>query len=118
MEQAKEIASELAEIVISKKKIKINGTKLNGWASSIRQMVKADGIDPGRIRAALRWYRIHVGDDFVVVIESGKSLREKFLRLEHAMQKESGAATPEDFIKNQEASEAASRWKPPLRDRR
>ena len=114
-EEEKKAARFLAEIILTRKKIKIPPAKLNGWCMSIRQMNKTDGIDHQRIMRALVWYKAHIGEEYVVVIESGKSLREKFLRLESAMQKETVGfvVSHEESEKNLEAIEAAKRWKPP-----
>jgi hypothetical protein len=82
------ISKILMEIVQSKKNVKIDGRKLNSWNNSVRQLVELDGVEPRRIRIALRWYRYHYADNFVPVIESGQSLRDKFLKLENAIERE------------------------------
>lgn len=82
------IATYLKKIVTTKKNINIDGNKLNGWANSIRLLVDRDGVSVDRIRTALVWLKDHAGDDYVPAIESGKALREKFLRLEDAMNRE------------------------------
>jgi hypothetical protein len=81
------IAELLAMIIQQKKNIKVDKRKLNTWSNSIRQLVERDGVESRRIRIALRWYKHHWGDDFVPVIESGQSLRDKFLRLESAIER-------------------------------
>jgi hypothetical protein len=79
------LAKRLARIVQFKKNIKVDGTKLNKWANSIRQLIETDGVSKDRIHKALIWYKKHYADDYVPVIESGQTLREKFLRLEAAI---------------------------------
>jgi hypothetical protein len=81
------IAFRLGNIITSKKKINITQTKINGWAKSIKMLHTVDGVQPDRISAALDWYENHFEDDYVPVIESGKSLREKFLKLEAAIER-------------------------------
>lgn len=81
------IAFRLGNIITSKKKIKVTQTKINGWAKSIKMLHTVDGVQPDRISAALDWYENHYGDDYVPVIESGKSLRDKFLKLEAAIER-------------------------------
>lgn len=79
------LSKRLASIVQFKKNIKIDGHKLNNWSNSIRQLIETDGVSKERIHAALIWYRKHYSDDFVPVIESGQTFRDKFIRLEAAM---------------------------------
>ena len=40
------------------------------------------------MRAALKFYQENIGDEYIPVIESGKSFRSKFLKLENAIQRE------------------------------
>jgi hypothetical protein len=81
------IANELKQIVQSQKNININGQKLNGWANSIRLLVESDNVSLDRIEKAVEWYKYHHSDEYVPIIESGKSLREKFTRLEDAIKR-------------------------------
>jgi len=81
------LAIKLADIVRSNKNIKINQTKITSWASEIRKIVEVDGISPPRIQKALDWYADHIGGQYIPIIESGASLRSKFLRLEDAMER-------------------------------
>ena len=82
------IAYKLGEIITSKKKIKINQSKLKSWAVSIRQLIEKDGVQIERVNTALDWYSDNIGGDYVPVIESGKSLREKFIKLENAIERD------------------------------
>lgn len=81
------LAEKLKDIVCSHKGIKINGQKINGWANSIRLMVEMDGIDSKRIDVALDEYAKIVGAQYVPDIQSGDSLRKKFLNLEAAIKR-------------------------------
>ena len=81
------IAHKLAYLITSKKNVKINGRKLNSWANDIRLIVTEDDICQDRIINALDWYTEHHMDGYVPVIESGSSLRKKFLRLESAIER-------------------------------
>lgn len=78
----------LAEIVRTYKNIKIDQIRINSWNNHIRQLVERDGVDYQRIERALKWYSKNAGGDYVPVIESGKSLREKFTRLEDAIHRD------------------------------
>jgi len=79
------IAEKLYEIIRSHKKIIHPPRIISAWANQIRRIEEENGIDFHRIKKALEWYKDHVGDDYVPVIESGGALREKFLKLESAM---------------------------------
>lgn len=92
-EKYKNLAVLLGNIVSSKKNVKINGQKLNNWANSIRLLCSADGVSYERIEKAIKWYEIHHADEYVPVIESGKTLREKFIRLESAIERGSEKRT-------------------------
>lgn len=81
------IALELENIITSKKNIKVSKQKLNGWANSIRLLCENDGVPIDRITDALSWYEIHQDDEYVPVIESGSSLRQKFIKLENAIER-------------------------------
>ena len=86
-------ANEIANIVSSNKHIHITPHKIKNWAQSIDQLIKRERIHPSRIRKALAWYKIHNKDEYVPVIESGKSLREKFIRLEDAIKRSNSNIT-------------------------
>lgn len=80
-------ATKLKDIVQAQKNININGQKLNNWCNSIRLLVTSEGVSIPRINKALRWYKENAGGDYVPVIESGQSLREKFTKLEAAIER-------------------------------
>jgi len=87
-DQANEIsllAEKLKSIVTSQKKINVTGSKFNGWKKSISGLVNLDGITVDRIDRTLTWYEQNAGGEYIPVIESGRALREKFTRLEDAM---------------------------------
>lgn len=82
------IAKKLASIIRTKKRISITQGKLNAWCLPIMRLCKTDSISVDRIEKALEWYNNHIGEDFVPVIESGTSLRNKFTKLESAMKRD------------------------------
>ena len=86
-------AERLAKIVQSKKNVKIDNRKIAAWAKSLSLLRKIDGVDTERIDKVLDWYSLHFGEDYVPVAESGATLREKFLRIEAAMQRDGGTNT-------------------------
>ena len=77
----------LANIIRSTKKIKISQSRLKSWANEIRKLVETDGVDPSRIDSALSWYSENIGGEYIPVVESGAALREKFIKLEEAIQR-------------------------------
>lgn len=78
---------QLKEILQEKKNIQINGQKLTAWTNSIRLLCDYDKVQIERIQNVLDWYAKHWMDDYVPVVESGSSFREKFTRLEAAIER-------------------------------
>ena len=81
-------AQKLASSIQQNKNIKITQQKIYSWAKSIKQLHSIEGVSFGRIKNALNWYEKHIGEEFVPVIESGSSFREKFSKLENAIQRD------------------------------
>ena len=81
-------AEKLAQIIQTQKNITVSKNKLNAWANSIRLLNQQEKVPINRIDAALNWYENNVGGDYVPVVESGASFREKFTRLEDAMKRQ------------------------------
>lgn len=95
------LAEELSNIIQSKKKIKHTPAQIKSWAKYIKriatQVLPEDEEQAiSRIGVALRWYKEHIGEQYVPVIESGQSLFEKFGKLESAIEreKEGGFSNP------------------------
>jgi len=86
--QFKPFAKQLAEIVQEKKNINITGTKIVAWTKSIEKLCRIDGIKEERLQTVLDWYKDNYGNDYVPVVESGQTLREKFTRLEDAIKRQ------------------------------
>lgn len=82
------LAEQLSKIIQSVKHIKHHQRQLQTWAYSICQLIEDSGVERRRIRRALNWYEKHISDPYVPVIESGQSLKEKFTKLEAAMQRQ------------------------------
>lgn len=81
------LAARLADIIKTHKRIIAPPQRIRQWANAIRKLVEQDGVDQCRIEAALDWYSEAIGGQYIPVIESGQSLREKFSRLEDAMKR-------------------------------
>lgn len=82
------LAEQLSEIIRTKKNVKTTARQLSSWANEIRILVESNGVDYDRIQTVLNWYADHIGEEYIPVIESGNSLRHKFLRLEDAMKRQ------------------------------
>lgn len=90
------LAEKLADIVRTKKRIRPNVAQ---WADEIRKLANQlieDDLEAkiARIDRALDWYAEHISDPYVPVIESGGSLRQKFSRLEAAMERDGYISGP------------------------
>lgn len=89
------ISKKLAKIISKEKKINCN-SNIKSWCKPIRLLMTKDlnleNTDfkqiKKRVNLALNFYKEHIGEEFIPVIHSGNSLREKFIKLENAMQRE------------------------------
>lgn len=82
------LANQLAKTVLTKKNMKYPQSQINQWADEIRRLAELTKISYERIEKALDWYEDHIGGEYIPTIESGYSLRKKFLALENAMDRE------------------------------
>jgi hypothetical protein len=81
------LAQQLSKIIQSRKNTTHTKTQLNAWVVEITAMIQKDKISLDRIKTALEWYSTFIGGEYVPVIESGRSLREKFFKLENAIER-------------------------------
>ena len=81
------LAERLASIIRKNKKINVTSQRMASWANEIRKLVETDGVSIQRVETALDWYEENIGGQYVPVIESGFSLRNKFIKLEDAMRR-------------------------------
>jgi hypothetical protein len=81
------LAKQLAQSIQKVKNIKHTSQQLNTWTNDIRRLVENNEIDPKRIKKALNWYDKNIGGEYIPVIESGSSLRNKFIKLENAIER-------------------------------
>jgi hypothetical protein len=81
-------AEKLSKIISTKKSIHHTPTQIQSWAKEIKKLINTNKIESHRVQAALDWYSENIGMPYVPVIESGSSFREKFLKLEDAMQRQ------------------------------
>ena len=81
------LAEKLAFIIRKNKRINVTPQRISSWANEIRKLVETDGVSIQRVETALDWYEENIGGQYVPVIESGFSLRSKFIKLEDAMRR-------------------------------
>jgi len=82
------LARFLSKIIRQTKNIEHSSTQIKSWANEFRILCEQNKVEIKRMKIALKWYKIHVGGQYIPVIESGASFREKFTKLENAMQRE------------------------------
>lgn len=81
------LSQQLADIIKSHKHIKTTPAKIKAWSNEIRILCKDTGVTPSRVKRALDWYADHIGGEYIPVIESGGSLRQKFEKLLNAIER-------------------------------
>lgn len=98
------LAKHLLKTILSKKNIHYTPANIETWANDIRLLCETNKVSYQRIRTALKWYRIWQGGAYIPVIESGRSLRYKFLRLEDAIERNRDSEeldlTPQEIFGN------------------
>lgn len=85
-----EFAKGIKNIVESKKRIQVNHNQLISWAKEIEKLYKKiafRGEEQAKedIRQAIQFLIDHTNEQYVPVVESGKSFYEKFSKVEDAM---------------------------------
>lgn len=85
-------ADQLVEAISFKHKVSMTPARCGQWAGQIRLLHVKDGIDKDRIKTALDWYhatlRDRKNDQYTPIADCGKEFREKFPKLERAMERE------------------------------
>lgn len=82
------VAERLRDIVQTYRRIHPNKAVLRGWTNEIRKLIESEGVERERIDRALDWYADNANGEFVPVIESGAALRNKFAKLEAAIERD------------------------------
>ena len=94
------LAEKLASIIRKNKRINVTSQRIASWANEIRKLVETDGVSIQRVEIALDWYEENIGGQYIPVIESGSSLRSKFIKLEDAMRRAGAAPGQSKTISN------------------
>lgn len=79
------VHQEIADYLADNLSVRLNRKISNrGWADEIRKLCESGNIDPPRIRDALEWHFRKYDRPYRLEIQSARTLREKFSRLETA----------------------------------
>jgi len=84
-DEQKAFASRLIEIVSLRREIKVTPKQHLSWANTLRLMIDTDKVATPLIKSAMDWYEENWMNDFVPVIESACSFREKWQKLLNAI---------------------------------
>ena len=79
------MSKKLQKIILTKKNINLNITQ---WPNVFRLLRTKNKVSKERIRTVIKWYANNIGDTYTPVAHSAKSFREKFSRLEEAMNRQ------------------------------
>lgn len=82
------LAKYLFNIIRTKKNIRGTPLQVDAWADEIRKLIENNEVSYKRVQQALQWYKRNIGGQYIPVIESGQALRNKFIKLEDAMDRE------------------------------
>lgn len=88
LEPYKKIAWKLSKIIQTKKNISHTPNQVKSWSEEIRKLHTVNKVDITRQKQVLKWYKTAIGGEFIPVVESGKAFRDKFIKLESAMNRE------------------------------
>lgn len=99
-EKYKPLVSKLAKIICRKKNVNHTPVQLRGWMHEFRKLEENHGVSYDRMETVLKWYNENIHGEYVPVVESGYSFRNKFLRLEDAMNRKeyNGNSKKQKFI--------------------
>ncbi|MHA1828620.1 MAG: hypothetical protein ACTSX6_08230 [Candidatus Heimdallarchaeaceae archaeon] len=91
------LANNLSNIVKTKKNIEHTSRQIDQWAEEFRKLEELNKVERKRMVRALKWYAKNIGGEYVPEIESGKSFREKFSKLESAIERDRSSAKVVQF---------------------
>lgn len=90
------LAERLLEIISNAYQIHLTKNSLSSWANEIRLLHEANKISFDRIENAIEWYSKHIKQQYIPVIQCGKSFRDKFVKLENAMERGNQSSKSKD----------------------
>jgi hypothetical protein len=106
------LARTLSKIAKKRKRYKHPYKIIKGWATHFRQLVEINKVSVDRIEDVLDWYSKHYNDPWVPVADAGITFREKFTRLEDAMERNTpkSKVPPESIIERRLKGTKAAEW--------
>lgn len=84
--EAMVISFELSEIIKSYMNVSHDIKRIKSWSVYVSKLLKS--VDYEQIQESLDWYAEHVNGEYIPVIESGKSLYEKYSKLVAAIKRD------------------------------
>jgi len=89
--RAMAMSEHLMKLVTNKKNVRITPAQVISWARIMDKMVDGMGVDLDRQQSVMVELSRHYGEEMWPVVESGKSWKEKFTRIEDAIRREKPA---------------------------
>lgn len=92
-EKYEKLAEGIKEIVENKKKIKITVIQIKNWGKEIKKLfnklkdIRGEEVALVDIQNAIQFLIEHEGEEYIPVVESGKTFCEKFLKIEEAIKR-------------------------------
>lgn len=82
------LAKKLSKIIRIKKNITHTTVQIKAWSEELRKLDTVNKVNSTRQKEVLKWYKKAIGGKYVPVVESGKTFRDKFTKLEDAMSRD------------------------------
>lgn len=92
------LANKLSKIIQTKKNILHSQTQIKSWANEFRKLHTINKVKVSRQKKILKWYKNEPESKYLPVVESGKSFREKFIKLESAMNRKQFDNNPKNSL--------------------
>lgn len=67
------------------------------WIASFKELRTGDGMEEKRIKEVLKWFLLHIKDDYTPKAYSASGFRKKFFRIEAAMKLDRKQGEFDDF---------------------
>ena len=97
-------AKKLARTVRKHRHVTHTDSQMTIWSNEFRRLIESHKVSTDRIEKVLTWYRSNIGGKYIPVAHAGRSFREKFSRLEAAMER--------GIVKEVEEKEKTARPRP------
>lgn len=81
------LAEKLALLIQTYKNMSFTQKQINQWANEFRRLEEENKVPFVKQRKVLHQYSKIVGNEFVPIVESGSSFRQKFIRIEEAIKR-------------------------------